>query len=91
MSENAREFRIAHLDAHTNPFTRQPVTRTRCAICNAQLPLPGDYPMVVIKRLPHPKLYDMTGQSGSTDENGQPRVLQTGIAIERPVCWTHTT
>ena len=78
-----------HLDAFVNPFTGRRVEQTRCGVCGAALPLPGDYPMIVDRREPEEKLYDCTGDPGSTDKHGKPNIVQTGITVLKPVCLSH--
>ena len=80
---------IRHLDSFTHPFSGKRVDRTRCGMCGAALPLPGDYAMMVERREPDAKLYDCTGDPGSADLQGKPEVIQTGIRILKPVCWAH--
>jgi hypothetical protein len=89
MNQTPSQPRIAHLDAFTNPFTGKPTTQTRCGICDAALPLPGEYPMMIVRHEPNAKLYDHTGDPGTTEPDGKPRIIQTGITIERPICWHH--
>ena len=69
---------IRHLDAFRCPFTGKRVDKTRCGLCGAALPLPGDYPMMVDREETDAKVYDCTGDPGSTDEHGKPELLTIG-------------
>jgi hypothetical protein len=84
-----KPLEIAHLDAFVHPFSGKPVDRTRCGLCGAALPLPGDYPMMVDSVDPEAKLWDCTGKPGSTDGEGKPKLVQNGLTILKPLCWAH--
>lgn len=91
MNDSTPQFNFAYLEPFHNPFSGKLIEQDCCALCNAVLPLPGEYPMLVVRDEPDAKLYDCTGDTENTDENGQPTVIQTGIRIERPVCPHHAT
>lgn len=79
---------LRHFDPYVHPFTGRWVDKTRCGMCKAVLTLPGNYP-VMERTERDAKLYDCTGEPGSTEEQGNPKVLQTGIKILNPVCPHH--
>lgn len=89
MTNPTSAVEVAHLAAFDSPFTGRRIDKTRCGMCGAVLPLPGEYPMMVESEDPHAKLYDCTGDPGSTDMEGKPKLLQTGLRILKPVCWAH--
>lgn len=89
MTNRVSAPQIAHLDAFVHPFTGKSVEKTRCGICGTTLLLPGDYPMMLDRHEPDAKLYDCTGDPGSADPQGNPKVVQSGIRILKPVCWAH--
>lgn len=89
MDQPQPPFEVGYVDTHINPFSGVLIDKDCCALCNAILPLPGEYPLLVVREEPDAPLYDATGGPGSTDEHGKPHIIQTGIRVLRPVCWHH--
>lgn len=84
-----QEYEYAYLEPLINPFSGETIDKDCCALCGATLPLPGEYPMLVIREEPDARFFDCTGDPDSTDEHGHPRVLQTGLKVLRPICLQH--
>lgn len=79
-------LRIARLEPYVHPFTGRRVTRTRCGICGAWLPLPGEYRMMRVRHEPEAELYDLTRDP---EPGKKPPMIQKGITVWRPVCRSH--
>ena len=86
----SQKVEIAHFDDYTHPLSGKHLTETTCGMCNAKLPLPGKYPLMVVRR-ELGNLYDLTNDPGSTDEDGKPRVIQCGFNLVHAVCWHHVS
>ncbi len=90
MNDPPRDFEIGRLAPHHHPLTGKWIDKDSCGICSAKLRLPGEYPLMVVEHHPEAKLYDLSGEPGSTNYHGKPRVIQHGLTILKPVCWHHT-